>query len=279
MPELPEVETICRGLSSSLKGAKIARADVRRTGLRFEFPQKLVSKLEGRTLLQIHRRAKYILIDLDDGHSLIIHLGMSGRLVIGKLTDPTAKHDHVLIECEGGVVLRFNDPRRFGMLDLYPTEELSSYRLLSSLGVEALSSDLTVHYLKSKFKAKKTLIKVALLDQRIIAGLGNIYVCEALFWAGISPERSTQTLTEKEIEALISAIVNVLNAALKAGGSSLRDYVQSDGELGHFQNQFAVYNREGQNCLSCQKSLFEFPCIKRITQGGRSKFYCSRKQK
>ncbi|MES2206128.1 MAG: bifunctional DNA-formamidopyrimidine glycosylase/DNA-(apurinic or apyrimidinic site) lyase [Pseudomonadota bacterium] len=278
MPELPEVETICRGLTMSLQGAKILKVEARRSGLRFEFPNDLKSKLEGRIFVQMRRRSKYILIDLDDGNSLILHLGMSGRLLIAKPNDPVAKHDHVLIECEKEKSLRFNDPRRFGVLDIYPTEHLMNHRLLKNLGVEALSSDLTLQYLKAMFTSKKTTIKVALLDQRIIAGLGNIYVCEALFWAGISPERSAQTLIEKEIEALIVAIVNVLNAALKAGGSSLRDYVQSDGEQGGFQHQFAVYNREGQHCPRCKESTSLTPCIKRITQAGRSTFYCSYKQ-
>ena len=278
MPELPEVETICRGLSMSLQGKKIVNVEARRLGLRFEFPSDLKLKLEGRVLMQMRRRSKYILIDLDDGNSLILHLGMSGRLVIVNPNDPVAKHDHVLIECEKDMSLRFNDPRRFGMVDIFPTEHLKSHRLLKNLGIEALSPDLTVQYLKAMFKTKKTSIKSALLDQRIIAGLGNIYVCEALFWANILPERSTQTLTEKEIEVLIVAIVNVLNAALKAGGSSLRDYVQSDGKQGGFQNQFAVYDREGLYCPQCRENAPPISCIKRITQAGRSTFYCMYKQ-
>lgn len=276
MPELPEVETICRGLAHALKGVRIIRVEQNRPDLRFPFPENLATRLAGRQITDMRRRAKYIVIDLDNGQSLLLHLGMSGQLLLSTPEAPAKKHDHVIFHCESGRSLRFNDPRRFGSLDLCPTSDLPEHRLLSRLGTEPLDEDLTADYLTKKLRGKKTSIKVALLDQRIIAGLGNIYVCEALFYAGISPSRQAESLTAAEILALIPAIRNVLNAALKAGGSSLRDYVQSDGAQGGFQHQFAVYNRENKPCpgCTCGKSAIE-----RIVQAGRSTFYCSIKQR
>jgi len=276
MPELPEVETTCRGLANKLLGAKILRAEQNRADLRMPMPKNLPAKLQGRSIIAVRRRAKYILIDLDDKQSLLIHLGMSGRMVVGKPDDPAQKHDHVVLHCAGDRTVRFNDPRRFGMLDLCPTEKLPEHKLLKDLGVEPLEKHLTIAYLTEKFRTRKTPIKAALLDQTIIAGLGNIYVCEALFHARLSPERLASSLTTTEIAALIPAIYKVLKAAIKAGGSSLRDYVQSDGALGYFQTQFAVYDHEGQSCPGCTCGK---PAIVRIVQSGRSTFFCPVRQR
>lgn len=301
MPELPEVETTCRGLERALAGARIVRVEQRRADLRFPMPQHLAQKLTGRRIVKIWRRAKYIVIELDDGQAMLLHLGMSGRLVVGTPDTPPEKHDHVIWHCDGNRTLRFNDPRRFGMLDLLPVADLLQHRLLRSLGVEPLQQgkkkahrsdsatvshetpkppdvarELTVAYLTEKLRGKKTTMKAALLDQSIIAGLGNIYVCEALFYAGISPLRRAGSLKPDAIAALILAIRKTLNAALKAGGSSLRDYVQSDGALGFFQDQFAVYDREDKPCPGC---ICGKPAIKRTTQSGRSTFYCPVQQR
>jgi formamidopyrimidine-DNA glycosylase len=301
MPELPEVETTCRGLERALAGARIERVEQRRADLRFPMPKHLELILTGRRIAKIWRRAKYIVIELDDGQAMLLHLGMSGRLVIGVPDTPPEKHDHVIWHCDGNRTLRFNDPRRFGMLDVLPVADLPQHRLLRGLGVEPLqqsmkkadysviatgscetpqpsvgAGELTVAYLTEKLRGKKTPMKAALLDQAIIAGLGNIYVCEALFYAGISPLRRAGSLKSAAIAALIPAIRKVLNAALKAGGSSLRDYVQSDGALGFFQNQFAVYDREDKPCPGCTCGK---AAIKRIAQSGRSTFYCAVKQK
>ena len=275
MPELPEVETTCAGLRHALLGAHIQEVEQHRADLRMPMPRNLKSRLTGRTITGIDRRAKYIIMRLDDGMALLLHLGMSGRLVVGRPDDPARKHDHVVLHCDRDRTLRFNDPRRFGMLDSCPAEELSQHPLLCHLGVEPLGKDLTSAYLAKQFSGKKTTIKAALLDQRIIAGLGNIYVCEALFHARIAPTRLAGSLSPKEIATLVPSIRKVLQAALAAGGSSLRDYVQSDGVLGSFQNHFAVYDREGKRCPGCRCGK---PAIMRITQSGRSSFFCPIRQ-
>lgn len=276
MPELPEVETTCRGLAKRLLGARIERVELHRPDLRFPLPRGLGSKLQGRRITALHRRAKYIVIELDDGQALLLHLGMSGRLVIGKPQDKAEKHDHVVIHCDHDRTLRFNDPRRFGLLDYSATANLPQHKLLENLGVEPLSNDLTADYLQKKFAGKKTPMKVALLDQRIIAGLGNIYVCEALFLAGISPFRQAKDVTAAECRKLVPAIRKVLNAAIAAGGSSLRDYVQADGALGFFQDKFSVYDREGQVCKRCKT---KDSIVQRLTQSDRSTFFCPRCQR
>lgn len=275
MPELPEVETTCLGLSKVLLGARVLKVEVNRADLRLPIPTRLPEKLKGRTVKAVYRRAKYIVMTLDDGHALLLHLGMSGRLVVGDPDEARAKHDHVVLHCDGNRTLRFNDPRRFGMLDLCPVAALDGHPLIKDLGVEPLGKKLTAGYLGKKFSGRKMPIKSALLDQRIIAGLGNIYVSEALFHAGIRPTRLAGTLEPAELAALVQAIRKVLRAALKAGGSSLRDYVQSDGELGYFQNQFAVYDRENRSCpgCSCGKAA-----ITRVVQSGRASFYCPYRQ-
>lgn len=284
MPELPEVETTRLGLIRSCEGRRIVQLHQRREGVRWPFPANLKTCTEGACIIGVRRRAKYILLDLDSGYSIIIHLGMSGRLLILPATEPFQKHDHLIFVCEDGNSIRFNDPRRFGVVDTVLTAEWQQHRLLSTLGREpvvlpaspaASDSLLTPEYLCEQWKYKTTSIKAALLDQRVIVGLGNIYVCEALFYAGISPQRAACTLTEPECMRLIAAIERVLHAALKAGGTSLRDYVQTDGTLGHFQNECAVYGREGMSCPECSCGC---AAIERITQSGRSTFYCPVKQ-
>jgi len=280
MPELPEVETVCRGLATALTGARIIEVEQHRADLRGPMPDNLAAKLTGLHVTHIHRRAKYILITLDKGQTLLMHLGMSGRMLLSQADrKPPGKHDHLVFHFDNGITLRFNDPRRFGMCDLVATSEAPSHKLLRNLGVEPLEKDLTPALLAAKLKGKKASIKDALLDQRIIAGIGNIYACEALFLAGISPKRKAGACSSNQIDKLVPAIRKVLNASIKAGGSSLRDYVQSDGELGYFQHHFAVYDREGQRCPGCTCDVKKTFGIRRIAQGGRSSFYCATKQK
>ena len=260
MPELPEVETVCRGLAKVLTSAKLTKLDQRRKDLRAPMPKGLAGKAEGTHITAIHRRAKYILIDLDNGQTLILHLGMSGRMVINQKPAAPAKPDHLIFHFDNGAVVTFNDPRRFGLCDLATTKDIEKHRLFRSLGFEPLEPEFTAAALAEKLKGKKTAIKIALMDQRVVVGVGNIYVAEALFMAGIRPTR-------------------LAGKVIKAGGSSLRDYVQADGELGYFQNQHAVYGREGEPCKGCTCDTTKTGGVKRITQGGRSTFYCPTKQK
>ena len=216
---------------------------------------------------------------LDKGETLLLHLGMSGRMVISREDrKPPGKHDHLVFHFDNGVTVRFNDPRRFGMCDLVPTPDLAHYKLLRHIGIEPLGRDMSPQTLAAKFKGKKTSIKDALLDQRLIAGIGNIYACEALFHAGINPKRKAGACTKAQIAKLVPAIKKVLQAAIKAGGSTLRDYVRADGELGYFQHHFAVYGREGKACPGCDCDRQRTGGIRRIAQGGRSTFYCPAKQ-
>ena len=282
MPELPEVETVCRGLAKALAGARIMSAKMHRPDLRVPFPKDLAQRLKGKRVVGVTRRAKYILINLDSHETLLLHLGMSGRMVVrsGKDRESTiGKHDHLILSFDKEREVRFNDPRRFGMCDLVTTADLAQHKFLRHLGVEPLESEFTAAFLTTKLKAKNTSIKTALLDQRLVVGVGNIYACEALFYAGINPKRLASSCHKYECTKLVPAIHKVLNAAIKAGGSSLRDYVQSDGGLGYFQHQFAVYGREGQPCPGCDCDLAKTKGIKRIAQGGRSSFYCTIKQK
>ena len=274
MPELPEVETVCRGIAPVLEGRTLLRVEQRRTDLRFPFPDRFVERLEGQTVERISRRAKYILASLSSGEVLIIHLGMSGRMTLipaAEMKEFTpGKHDHVIFETDRHDLVVFNDPRRFGLMDLCPEQELSSHKLFAGMGPEPLGNEFNEEYLSEKFRGKKTSVKAALLDQRIVAGLGNIYVCEALFYAGISPKRQAASVAGKRAARLVPAIRDVLQRAIAAGGSTLKDYARVDGELGYFQHNFAVYGREGEPCpkKGCTGT------IKRIVQGGRSTFYC-----
>lgn len=278
MPELPEVETIRRGLVKAITGKRIVQAEVRAEGLRTRFPKNLAGCLKDRRIISVTRRAKYLLINLDNAETLLIHLGMSGRLVLQK-NEPAKKHDHIIIHLNDKSRLVLNDPRRFGLCDLVATDKLSNHKSLRTLGIEPLGKELTAPRLASLLKGKKTSIKNALMDQRLVAGLGNIYVCEALFYSGISPKRRAGNCSEQEIAKLVTAIRDVLRASIKSGGSSLRDYVRSDGKKGGFQNRFAVYGREGMPCKGCTCCIEKTGGVTRISQSGRSSFYCRTKQK
>lgn len=278
MPELPEVETVCRGLEQKLRGARFTKIIQRRQDLRFPLPKNLPQTLTGCRILTLTRRAKYIVMAVDNGQALLLHLGMSGRLVLGLGEVVPEKHDHLIFYFDNGVSLRFHDPRRFGMLDLVKEGDLVHHKCLKGLGIEPLGKELTSAYLLRMLAGRKTSLKAALLDQRLIVGLGNIYVSEALYHAGLHPERAAGSLSKAEAQRLVVAIRKVLNAAIEAGGSSLRDYVQSNGELGYFQHHFAVYDREGQACPACDCNLKKTGGIRRIMQSGRSTFFCPRKQ-
>ncbi|MGH6930991.1 MAG: bifunctional DNA-formamidopyrimidine glycosylase/DNA-(apurinic or apyrimidinic site) lyase [Dongiaceae bacterium] len=280
MPELPEVETVCRGLASRLVGRRISRVIQRRADLRFPLPKRLASRLEGRRIVRVSRRAKYILIHLDGDDVLLAHLGMSGRIMIGAAPMREFQpHDHVVLETDDGTAVRFNDARRFGCLDLVSGSKLDRHRLLIGLGPEPLGNEFSGPVLAAALRGKATPIKSALLDQRVVAGLGNIYVSESLFWAGLSPRRLARTVQGERAERLVAAIRKVLNEAIAAGGSSLRDFVQVDGELGYFQNSWAVYERESQGCPGCNCDIAATGGIRRIVQTGRSTFYCARRQR
>jgi formamidopyrimidine-DNA glycosylase len=289
MPELPEVETVRRGLEPVLVGNAFARVEQRRADLRFPLPENFGTRLSGRTVEALDRRAKYLLARLDDGEVLVMHLGMTGRFVIdhanGAATEPGAfahperkipKHEHVVFHLGDGTAVRYSDTRRFGLMDLIRAERLEGHALFKGLGIEPLSPAFTPEWLAGRLKGKATSIKAALLDQRLIAGIGNIYACEALFRAGISPLRLAGSLATKsgkptkKTEALVDAIKAVLGDAIKAGGSSLRDYKRADGRLGRFQHRFKTYNREGKPCprKGCGGT------VRRVVQGGRSTFYC-----
>lgn len=283
MPELPEVETVRRGLAPVMEGDRIARADVNRPDLRWPFPPNMADRLNGQNVLRLRRRSKYILADLESGETLLIHLGMSGRMMVSG--DPLGrfvhehpapeKHDHVVFHMENGARITFNDPRRFGAMDMMRTSEAEAHKLLASLGPEPLGNAFNEDHLIAAFKGRNTPVKAALLDQRIVAGLGNIYVCEALFQARISPKRKAGQIAPKRVAALVPIIRDVLSEAIEAGGSSLRDFRQADGELGYFQHSFDVYGREGEPCKTdgCDRK------ISRIVQSGRSSFYCAQCQR
>ena len=277
MPELPEVETVRRGLALSMEGRRITGLALNRADLRTKLPPGLKARVEGRRVLRLGRRAKYILVHLDDGGVLIAHLGMSGRLVLSRPGNsaPPDRHDHVVFTLEDGSELRFNDARRFGMLDYACEAELADHKLFVHLGPEPLGNDFNGPALEAKLAGKATPLKSALLDQRVVAGLGNIYVSESLFHAGLSPRRRAGTVTGPRAERLALAIRDVLERAIAAGGSSLRDYVQASGELGYFQHHWAVYGKEGEGCPDCDCTKG----IKRIVQSGRSTFYCAKRQR
>lgn len=283
MPELPEVETVRRGLAPVMEGHVIVRAEVNRPDLRWPFPVRMADRLTGQSVLRLRRRSKYILADLGSGETLLIHLGMSGRMLVSG--DPLGvfvhdhpapeKHDHVVLHMDNGARITFNDPRRFGAMDLMDTATAETHKLLAVLGPEPLGNDFHEQVLIDAFRGRNTPVKAALLDQRIVAGLGNIYVCETLFRAGISPKRKAGRIASGRIAALVPIIRDVLSDAIDAGGSSLRDFRQADGELGYFQHSFDVYGREGQPCKreGCDGT------VGRIVQSGRSSFYCAKCQR
>ena len=269
MPELPEVETVKRGLEPTLTGKVLKRVTLHRPDLRFPFPSDFVERLKGQRIERLSRRAKYMLWHLESGATVLLHLGMSGRFTFAK--GPLEKHDHVVFETDSGEEIRYNDPRRFGFMDLIPPAQTSKF--LEKLGPEPLSNDFSGVYLYDHLKGRNSPIKARLLDQKVVVGVGNIYCCEALHQAKIRPTRAAAKVTRKEAEALTLAIRDVLGRAIEAGGSSLRDYVQADGELGYFQHAWAVYGREGEPCRTCGSP------IERIMQSNRSSFFCSNCQK
>ncbi len=279
MPELPEVETVMRGLQLRLLGRRIVAARVNRPDLRWALPPGLAARLTGARVESFRRRAKYILMRLDGGDSVLLHLGMSGRIVIGPLRPnaPTL-HEHVVLETDDGWRIGFVDPRRFGSIDLVRTADEDSHRLLAGMGPEPLDLAFTAGVLSAALTGRRTPIKAALLDQRVVAGLGNIYVCEALFRARISPERQAASVAGARAARLVPAIRATLTEAIAAGGSSLRDYVQPEGELGYFQHAWKVYGREGEPCERCP-GLPACAGVGRIVQSGRSTFYCPRTQR
>lgn len=278
MPELPEVETVRRGLLPVLEGAVIARADVNRPDLRWPLPERMADRLTGRRVTALRRRSKYILADLDSGETLLVHLGMSGRMLISGVMlgqfhhDHPApqKHDHVVLHLENGARITFNDARRFGAMDLMDTEGAAAHPLLAGLGPEPFGNAFNEPYLVARLKGRRTPIKSALLDQRIVAGLGNIYVCETLYRARISPLTLAGDLSSDAVHALVALIREVLAEAIEAGGSSLRDFRQANGELGYFSKHFQVYDREGDACETpgCTGTVI------RTVQSGRSSFWC-----
>lgn len=267
MPELPEVETTVRGLEHVLKGRRIERVEARRADLRRSFPHDLGQRLTGSRVTSLGRRAKYGLINTDRGDTMIFHLGMSGSWRIDHAE--LGKHDHLLLETDDGRRLALNDPRRFGSVDLVPTDDLSEWPPFAALGPEPLT--ITADELRRRLSGRSAAIKLLLLDQGIIAGLGNIYVCEALYRAGINPKRPGGSISPARLRKLVPAIHAVLEEAIAAGGSTLRDFASPSGELGYFSKSFSVYDREGTPC-ECRGK------VKRIVQGGRSTFYCPRCQ-
>jgi len=293
MPELPEVETVRRGLQPVMEGFRIVKMEVRRKDLRFPFQRDFVARLTGQTVTGLGRRAKYLMADLGSGDVLVMHLGMSGSFRVikddgtntpGQFHHPRAEeraHDHVVFEMSSGASVVFNDPRRFGYMKIIARKALDEEPLLRGLGPEPLGNEFDAAMLARACAGKKTSLKAALLDQRVVAGLGNIYVCEALYRAHLSPRRLAATLATKKGEAtdharrLVSAIHAVLNQAIKAGGSSLRDHRQTSGELGYFQHSFQVYDREGDKCQTAGCTGI----VKRFTQNGRSTFWCPKCQK
>ena len=285
MPELPEVETVRRGLAPVLVGRRMARVKVRRRDLRRPIAPDFAPRLEGRRVLALDRRSKYLIVRMEGGISCIIHLGMSGRLRwFAGTRPPFEPHDHVEFEfapdrAGNRSFLRFCDPRRFGLMALAETTGLAGHPLLAALGVEPLDVGFTGAKLASLLAGRKTTVKSALMDQSMVAGLGNIYVCESLFRAGISPKRTARAVGVRRARRLASAIRRVLKEAIAAGGASLRDHRQPSGELGYFQHRFAVYGRVGERCPGCVCEVAKTGGIRRIGQGGRATFYCSTKQR
>jgi len=272
MPELPEVETVRRGLAPHLEGRRLVHVEARRPDLRWPLPVDFAQRLQDRTVVALRRRAKYLLAELEDGTVLIAHLGMSGRMLITHGQPPALeKHDHIVLATDRDVWIRFNDARRFGAMDLTTLDALDTHKLLAGLGPEPLSNEFTGPALAAALAGRHTPIKAALLDQHVVAGIGNIYACEALYRSGLSPRRLAHTVQGGRAERLATAVKQVLAEAIEAGGSTLRDYRQADGELGYFQHAFKVYGREGEACRApdCGRPL------RRLVQSGRSTFYCA----
>ena len=278
MPELPEVETIMRGISPFLEGATIKKIKLNRADLRWPFPENFASRVKQAKVLNLKRRSKYILIDLSTGETLLIHLGMSGKILVSDSkignyfyeSSKLANHDHVIFELNDGTIITYNDPRRFGAMDLAKTYDLNNHKFLEKLGPEPLGNKFNSDYLKFKLSKKESPIKNVLLNQSVVAGLGNIYVCEALFMSGISPKKIASKISKNKCAELVQNIRAILISAIEAGGSSLKDFTDIQGNLGYFQFEFYVYGRENEYCKTtdCDRK------IKRISQSGRSSFYC-----
>lgn len=282
MPELPEVETVVRGLRGPLSGKKITSAQVFSLKIRTLIPTTLTKDITGTKIETVWRRAKYILISLNNAHTIVIHLGMTGSVQLipraPKIYTPQ-KHDHFFVRLADGSGFVFSDPRRFGVLDLVRTEELNEWKSLRDLGPEPLEKSFTGAALQEMMAGRKTAIKLALLNQNILVGVGNIYASEALFQAGISPLKAAHLVRGEKAEKLCAAIKKVLNASIRAGGSTLKDYRHATGEVGFFQDRFSVYDREGESCRGCTCDVKKTGGVKRVVQGGRSTFYCATKQK
>ena len=286
MPELPEVETVARGLRPVLEGQRLSRVEARRPDLRFPFPEGFVQRLTGARITSLQRRAKYLMAHLDRGETLVMHLGMSGRFEIARPTghirpgefhyasDPDPKHAHVVFETDTGSQVTYYDPRRFGYMGLIGTDRLTDHPWFAGMGPEPLSDTFTAKLLHRAFSGRRQGPKTLLLDQRIVAGLGNIYVCEALHRARISPFGPASGISMPRTRQLVETIITVLEEAIAAGGSTLRDYAGADGALGYFQHRFRAYDREGQPCLNDACG----GVISRVVQAGRSTFYCARCQ-
>jgi formamidopyrimidine-DNA glycosylase len=283
MPELPEVETVRRGLQPVLEGAQLVRVVQRRPDLRFPLPDRFSKRLTGARVVRLDRRAKYLMAELDSGETWTTHLGMTGRFTIGDLapgrfarTAPAGdRHEHLVFETDGGLSVGFSDARRFGYMSLIPTDRLDEHPWFKGLGPEPLGNAFNAGHLADAFEGRKQNVKATLLDQRVVAGLGNIYVCEALHRAHISPEKPAGKLKHDKLELLTTAVREVIAEAIDAGGSTLRDFANTDGELGYFQHSFRAYGREGEPCLTpgCGGK------VKRIVQAGRSTFYCPKCQR
>ncbi|RCL88824.1 bifunctional DNA-formamidopyrimidine glycosylase/DNA-(apurinic or apyrimidinic site) lyase [Hyphomonas sp.] len=277
MPELPEVETVRRGLAPVMEGQRIERLVHNRADLRFPFPDRFAERLSGTRITHLGRKAKFLTLALSTDEVLVMHLGMTGRFTVAgeKLgefqheTGTNPRHDHVVFNLENGASVTYNDPRRFGFMELWPAQQFQAYPRLMAMGPEPLSNGFSEAYLNTVLRGRKTPIKSALLDQSVIAGLGNIYVCEALWRAGVSPRRSAATVPGQRAARLVPAINDVIAEAIAAGGSSISDFASASGELGYFQHTFAVYDREGDPCRNCTQP------IQRIVQSGRSSFFCS----
>ena len=271
MPELPEVETVRRSLAKAMEGKPISQVSVWRDDLRIPVPQDFSDSVKGLFVHRVGRRAKYLQIFLDKEKVILIHLGMSGKMLVdidSNGSNKKLKHEHVTFLIGDRVAIRFVDPRRFGLIDLCTRDKLSSHPLLVHLGLEPLTEEFSDAYLKKAFKNKKVCIKAALLNQHMVAGLGNIYACEALWYSCLSPRRNALTITGKRAERLAQSIKQVLTEAISRGGSTLRDHVSPDGEMGYFQNSFKVYGRAGAPCFSCNKP------VQKMIQLGRSTFFC-----
>lgn len=267
-----------RGLKNAVEDVRINKVDVRRPDLRVPFPENMAEALEGESILRFQRRGKYIWAHLSNGMVLVIHLGMSGRVSIARQDMVPGKHDHLVVDFEDGQRVLYNDARRFGMVFLLGPEALAAHPAFAQMGPEPLDPPVTGTILAARLKGRKTPMKAALLDQCVIAGLGNIYVCESLFQAGIDPMKPAEAINQQEAGRLASAIVDVLQRAIDAGGSTLRDYQHADGSLGYFQHQFSVYGRAGAPCPRCDCEVNRTGGIEKIVQSGRSTFYCPRKQ-